>query len=235
MSPRGDGHVLYVAAKAPRPGLAKTRLAAQLGEAEALRLYQGFIRDLSVNLVSDRYELGWYVTPADAWLELGILVHQEAGVPGVLTQPSGNWTDRQRWLFQTMTERGESRTVLVASDSPQLTRQTVEVAFAALDRHDVVLGPTFDGGYYLIGMRPPEAEHDVLRSVPMSTSTVLREIVAAAEVQGVSLALLEPTFDVDTEDDLDLLQQTARHRLDLPWTRAALNAFAAAKIVRSAS
>jgi rSAM/selenodomain-associated transferase 1 len=221
-----------VAAKAPRPGLAKTRLAAQLGEAEALRLYQGFIRDLSVNLVSDQYELGWFVTPADAWLELDIFVDQESSVPRVLAQPSGNWTDRQRWLFQTMNEREESRTILVASDSPQLTRQTMEAAFAALDRHDVVLGPTFDGGYYLIGIR---AWRDVLHCVAMSTSTVLRQIVAAAEMHGVSLALLEPTFDVDTEDDLDLLRQAVRHRLDLPWTRAALDTVAAAKILKSAS
>jgi uncharacterized protein len=235
MRPRGNGRVLYVAAKAPRSGLAKTRLAAGVGQVAALRLYRAFLRDLSVNLVSQRYELGWYITPADAWSELGILVDQEFGVPRVLAQPFGNWTDRQRWLFQTMTARGESRTVLLASDSPQVTRETVDAAFTALDDHDVVLGPTFDGGYYLIGMRPPQAGHDLLHCVPMSTNTVLREIVAAADGQGVTLALLESTFDVDTGDDLDLLIQEVGYRLDLPWTRAALGAFAAAKIVKSAS
>jgi rSAM/selenodomain-associated transferase 1 len=235
MSRSGNGHVLYVAAKAPRPGLAKTRLSAGLGEVAALRLYRGFIRDLSVNLVSDRYELGWYITPPDAWLELGILVDRRSELPHVLAQPSGSWTDRQRWLFQTMPARGESRTVLIASDSPQITHEVVDEAFIALDHSDVVLGPTFDGGYYLIGMRPPQAERDVLHCVPMSTNTVLREIVTNAADQGVSLALLESTFDVDSEDDLDLLQRAVRGRRDLPWTTAALDAVAGARIVQSAS
>jgi uncharacterized protein len=234
VSPKGPvtRRVLYVAAKAPRPGLAKTRLASSLGETVALNLYQGFLRDLSVNLAGAGYELGWYVTPADAWLELGLLVAHQPSAPRVLAQPPGNWTDRQRWLFEMMSSRGEQRTVLIASDSPQLTSGCVERAFEALDDHDVVLGPTFDGGYYLIGMR---AWHDVLRCVPMSTNTVLRDILTLAEGQGVSLALLEPTFDVDGEDDLPQLIAALRHRRDLPFTSAALAELTPEPAVRSAS
>jgi 2-phospho-L-lactate guanylyltransferase (CobY/MobA/RfbA family) len=201
-----------------------------VGEAAALRLYQCFLRDLSVNLASDRYELGWYLTPADAWLELGLLVDPLPAASRVIAQPPGSWTDRQRWLFQTMSGRGEHRTILIASDSPQITRETIDDALLALEDHDVVLGPTFDGGYYLIGMRPPQAEHDVLRCVPMSTNTVLRDIAAQARAQKVSLALLEPTFDVDDASDLRQLAEAVRDRADLPWTRAGLECFVPAEV-----
>ena len=215
---------LYAAAKAPRPGLAKTRLALSVGEAAAISLYQAFLRDLSANLHSSHYELGWYVTPADAWLELGVLVDQQSTAPRVITQPRGNWTDRQRWLFQTMESRGEERTLLIASDSPQITKEMIDDAFDTLDDHDVVLGPTFDGGYYLIGMR---IWRDVLRCIPMSTNTVLHDIVCLAKLQGVSLALMEPTFDVDCEDDLGYLIDAVRSRSDLPFTKLALTELAA--------
>ncbi|MFN0072991.1 MAG: DUF2064 domain-containing protein [Chloroflexota bacterium] len=218
-----ESRVLYVAAKAPRPGLAKTRLGVGLGETQALSLYKAFLRDIAENLPSGSYELGWFVTPADAWLDLGPLVAMSPAAPRVVAQPSGNWTDRQRWLFQTMGDRGETFTVLIASDSPQVTAGIVEEAFETLDHHDVVLGPTIDGGYFLIGMR---GWFDVLRSIPMSTNTVLRNILANAKLQGVSLALLHPTFDVDCAEDLDALAEALRAGASLPHTRAALASLA---------
>ena len=69
-----------------------------------------------------------------------------------------------RWGF----EHGYARTVLIGSDSPQLPRAVVRDAFATLVEHDVAMGRTHDGGYYLIGMR---GCHDVLTGVPMSTAT----------------------------------------------------------------
>jgi len=68
---------------------------------------------------------------------------------------------------------------------------------------------------------------DVLRCVPMSTNTVLRDIVCLAELQGVSLALMEPTFDVDCEDDLGYLIDAVRSRSDLPFTKSALTELSA--------
>jgi len=70
----------------------------------------------------------------------------------VVAQGEGDWTERQRWLFRTAAARGEERIILVASDSPQLCVSTIIDAFHLLTQHHVVLGPTHDGGYYLIGM-----------------------------------------------------------------------------------
>jgi uncharacterized protein len=107
----------------------------------------------------------------------------------------------------------------MASDSPQLGVEVVEEAFCRLDRQDLVFGPTYDGGYYLIGMR---GFHDVLRETPMSVGTELDSLMARARLMGVSVGLLGTTFDVDVVDDLNHLRPLALERPDLRTTRDAL-------------
>jgi glycosyltransferase A (GT-A) superfamily protein (DUF2064 family) len=108
---------------------------------------------------------------------------------------------------------------LIASDSPHLGVEVVEEAFRRLDRQDLVFGPTYDGGYYLIGMR---GYHDVLRETPMSVGTELDGLIARARLLGLSVGLLEATFDVDVVEDLSHLRPLALQRPDLRATRDAL-------------
>jgi len=140
----------------------------------------------------------------------------------VLAQGEGDWTARQRALFRGAAARGEERVILVASDSPHLTVETVTAAFRALDRHEVVVGPTYDGGYYLIGMR---GWHDILHGIPMSTGTVLDDISARAAASGLSVGRVETMFDVDEAADLQRLWCILDARADLPATRAAFVAY----------
>ncbi len=203
---------LTIAAKAPLPGRVKTRLARAIGDEAAVALYRAFLADLG-----DRFpEAAWFVDPLPAWLH---------AYPGsrASAQPAGDWTMRQRAFFRGAAERGEDRAVLVASDSPQLRAETVVEAFALLRRHDVVVGPVTDGGYYLLGMR---GWHDILAGVEMSTGDVLSSLLAAARLRGLRPALLEPTYDVDELADLELLRRDAAVRADLPATRAALGLLA---------
>lgn len=216
--------VCWVAAKAPRPGLAKTRLARDVGEVAALALYRAFLRDLAARLAGGPTPVGWYVTPPDAWDDLRPLVEAPGETARVLAQPDGDWTARQRALLRGAPERGEDATILIASDSPQLGPATIAAALDALGRHRVVLGPTHDGGYYLIGVR---GAPDVLAGVRMSTGTVTRQVIAAAAALGAPAALLPATFDVDEAGDLAPLARLAQVGADLPATRAALAEMAA--------
>ncbi len=210
-----------MAAKAPRKGVAKTRLGCSIGHEAAVGLYRAFLRDLAARFEGAPFPVGWYVTPPDAWPEISPLVGGGEQTR-VLLQGDGDWTERQRDLFRGTVGRGEERTVLIASDSPQIAVGVVEEAFRELDRHDLVFGPTHDGGYYLIGMR---RWHDVLRDVPMSTETVVVDLAARARSMGLSVGWVETTFDVDEVEDLDLLRGHAERRADLAATRAALEAF----------
>lgn len=210
---------LYIAAKAPRPGFVKTRLARVLGEEPATRLYVAFLADLAARFARAPFPVGWYVTPDDAWEELAPLVGGLGDGARVLPQGGGDWAERQARLFEGAAERGEERTVLVGSDSPQLSVETVERAFSELNRRLLIFGPTLDGGYYLVGMR---GYRDVLRGAPMSTGGVLDEILGRARAIGAPVTLLEPEFDVDTVEDLGRLREAAGRRPDMARTHAAL-------------
>lgn len=217
---------LYIAAKAPRPGLAKTRLAARVGDAAALAVYRAFLTDLAARFCDGPVPMGWYVTPADAWDQLREICGDRDGVR-VLDQGEGDWTTRQRRLFAGMPARGETRCVLAASDSPHLPREIVVEAFRLLESHNVVLGPVFDGGYYLIGMNGP---HDVLDGIPMSTATVFEQIVERCRRLGLTVGLVEATFDVDGADDLRRLAEELARRDDCPATVAAVRALGLTRV-----
>ncbi|MBA3245616.1 MAG: TIGR04282 family arsenosugar biosynthesis glycosyltransferase [Actinobacteria bacterium] len=204
---------LTIAAKAPRAGHVKTRLAAVIGDVAAAELYGAFLRDLAARFP----DAAWFVTPLAEWAQVTDCYLGRSA--RVLAQPPGDWTERQRAFFRGAAGRGEERSILIASDSPQLRAEVVAEAFALLDRHELVLGPVADGGYYLIGMR---GWHDVLAGVAMSTSSVRDEIVRSARALGLRVALLEPSYDVDELADLELLRLDAAVRDDLPATRAAL-------------
>jgi uncharacterized protein len=210
---------LFIAAKAPRIGEAKTRLGNVLGGAAAISLYRAFLGDIGERFRAAPFPVGWYVTPLDAWDDLRLIVGDTTGEQVVLVQSAGDWTERQRHLFRGAAERREKRTIIIASDSPHITIDTIVDAFCALEHHDVVLGPVYDGGYYLLGMR---GWHDVLDGVPMSTSSVVEQITRRADDLGLRVGFVEATFDVDEAADLAHLVQLAQVRADLPATRAAL-------------
>lgn len=208
--------VLYIIAKAPRVGLAKTRLGASIGHEEAIELYKAFLRDLASRFSGSRFGLGWFITPPDSWPEISALT---GDTDRLLYQEKGDLTDRQRQLFREAERRGE-RAVLIGSDAPHLSIETIEEAFQALDDYDLVFKPTHDGGYCLIGMSGPYDE--ALEGVEMSTGSELDGIIARAENFGLKSKLLEPTFDVDVVEDLGPLRDQALAREDLVATREVL-------------
>ena len=141
--------VLYM--KAPRPGTVKTRLTPRVSAGEAAELYRAFILDtlhLAQGIAGASLFVAW--TPEDGLAELR----------SALGNPNVEWTgQRGRDLGERLSNTfaaflGDEwdKIVVLGGDSPLLPPAYVEEAFAALDRHDVVLGPAEDGGYYLIGL-----------------------------------------------------------------------------------
>lgn len=212
------GASLYVIARAPSPGEVKTRLARAIGDGPATRLYAAFLQDLGHRFAYGPLRPRWYVTPAGGWPEIARLLPK--GAPWIVReQPEGGLVDRQRHLFREAAANGECPVVLIASDSPHLEVPVVAAAFELLRSRDLVLGPAFDGGYYLIGMR---GWHDVLAGATMGHAGVLSQVRERASALGLRTALLPTTFDVDEVEDLPRLVAVARGRPDLAATRAAL-------------
>lgn len=206
---------LYFAAKAPRAGEVKTRLGATIGMRDAAMLYEAFIRDLNARFAGAQHEVAWHVAPG-SWSHIKRLVTR---ADAIRVQRGLDWATRQANLFSDCQVAGEAPVVLAASDSPQLGRARVAEAFAALTTNDVVLGPTLDGGYYLVGMRRGE---DIFTGIEMSTSSAFEGVLTKARDKGLSVLALAPEFDVDVESDLDRLAAEVELRNDLRSTAATL-------------
>lgn len=118
-------------------------------------------------------------------------------------QVSGDLGSRMQAALHRALAQGVRQVVLLGTDVPQMTAEHIRAAFEALAAHDLVLGPSRDGGYWLVGCRRPV---DVFRNVAWGTSQVLAQTLAAARTQGLSVAQLEPLNDMDTPEDLALWQ-----------------------------
>jgi uncharacterized protein len=109
---------------------------------------------------------------------------------------------------------GASRVVLIGSDLPQLSPLTLEAAFEALrGGAPLVLGPSTDGGYYLVGLTQPQPQ---LFDIRMSTPHVLAQTLERADQLGLEYSLLPEDFDIDTGADLERLEGLYRTSLALP-------------------
>jgi rSAM/selenodomain-associated transferase 1 len=227
------GDLLTIVAKYPQPGVVKTRLGAAIGYESAAALYRAFLLDLHQRFAAarwrDGYMLCWSCAPDLP--SLRPIIGDDAVM---LPQRGDDFADRLRNIARDAASLGYGRLIILGSDSPHVASAVVTEAFAALDAHDVALGPAEDGGYYLIGLRLRPQLPDLFTGIRMSTATVLQETVERARELRLSVALLETTFDVDEPDDLECLRaalETDEHVA--PRTLAALRAFDAKTVTSS--
>jgi uncharacterized protein len=138
-----------------------------------------------------------HFTPADA----GAAVRRWLGDgPLYLPQRDGDLGDRMRRAFDDAFADGARRVVIIGSDLPDMNAALLRRAFDLLHSHPVVLGPSTDGGYYLLGMRQPRPE--LFDDMPWSTERVLDCTLHRLRGSGVTPALLQPLRDVDHASDL---------------------------------
>ena len=210
--PERGRQLLLIAAREPAPGMTKSRLGATIGMARAAALYAAFLVDLAARFTPCQdedwgFDVGWAFTPAD--VDFACVLERigcDRPPPAVrfVAQHGDDWGERQANLLALGHEQRYERTILIGSDSPQLPFAVVGDAFAALTDHDVAMGRTLDGGYYLIGAR---GFHDVLSGVPMSTESAADALAARTSDLGLRLTELPVTFDIDEERDLEHLRR----------------------------
>ena len=196
-TPASPGTVVAFA-KAPTPGRVKTRLAADVGDEEATRIYRVLGRTVVDRLRTGPHRLVVYVDPPEA----GAVEQVRAWLGPDLEcrlQVDGDLGARMHAAFEECLVESD-RVCIVGTDVPELGADTVGRALAALEEADVVLGPAADGGYYLIGMRGLHAH--LLRDMRWSTADVFEETKRRAEETNVSFRVLETLRDVDTLADV---------------------------------
>ena len=173
-------------------GKVKTRLAAGVGEEQALEIYRQLLdktylalRDISVSITTYFSEF----IPDNP-------IHSAENKLVQLGQDLG---ERMKNAFAENFELGIEKVVLIGTDCPSLEGIHLSQAFEALDQSDLVLGPARDGGYYMIGMK--RRADFLFEGITWSTELVLSQTLALAAEQGLQTSLLPVLEDIDTLED----------------------------------
>jgi rSAM/selenodomain-associated transferase 1 len=197
---RVQAPVLGLFAKWPAPGTVKTRLAQATSAAWAARVAEAFLGDTLERLAALPVRRVLAYAPAGMEAEFAGLVR---GAFETVPQSAGDLGQRLSAFIGQQLRAGADAVVVVGADSPTLPVALVEQAFRELDDADLVLGPTTDGGYYLVGCGrrvPP-----IFAGIDWSTNRVLGQTVARLTDPAWRLALLPPWSDVDTVEDWAVL------------------------------
>jgi uncharacterized protein len=188
--------VLVIMAKAPRPGMVKTRLTSSLPVEAVTALYRCLLEDtLALARSLGNVEVA-VLCPGSDVDELRLLLGDAVQIVGQngeglaagLTSVFAYFTGRQRAV------------IAFNSDSPHLAPSVLDGAFQTLTAHDVVIGPTHDGGYYLVGAK---AAHPTLfENDGMGTGNALEALMARVRTLNLSTSFTDPFYDIDVAEDL---------------------------------
>lgn len=188
--------------RVPKPGRTKTRLLPVLTPEQCAGLHRAFLQDLAAVYARLDAKLFVAYTPDPDWESL------KAIFPGAdfFPQEGEGLGEKMDRAIRTVQALGYEAVVLTGSDLPQMTAAHLESGFSALEENDIAIGPTSDGGYYLIGMKQPCRE--VFQVTGYGGSSVFENTVAAAAAAGRTMGTALSCDDVDTPEDLQNLTRT---------------------------
>lgn len=197
--------VLVIMAKAPRPGAVKTRLTSSLSAQAVTSFYCCLLQDTLALARSMRGVEVAIMCPESDVKELVQFIGRDVNV---MAQNGEGLAAGLTSVFAHFADHHHRRIIAFNSDSPHLPPSVLQEAFETLAAHDVVVGPTHDGGYYLIGAKasyPTLFAHD-----GMGTSSALERLLFRARVLDLSVGLAPPFYDIDVADDLTRLAEDLR-------------------------
>jgi uncharacterized protein len=181
----------------PELGKVKTRLAKTMGDEKALAIYlrlaehtRSICQELSLDKV---VYYSHFVDTEDAWLNSSFQKKIQQG---------NDLGEKMQNAFAGGFKIGYTSICIIGTDCFELTSKIIEQAFDQLKKHDTVIGPANDGGYYLLGMKKPTPE--LFQSKNWSTDSVARDTVNDFKRLGLSFVKLPSLTDVDEEKDLPL-------------------------------
>ena len=194
-----DNRCLLFFIKNPEKGKVKTRLASAIGDEMAVKLYRRFLLEMLSTLNRGTFLFYLCFYPGDSlndlkdWLGDYYLYAPQMGE---------HLGERMKNGFMEAFSMNFKRVVLIGSDIPDLPLEFIEEAFTALRNHDAVIGPSVDGGYYLVGFRDRSFSPQVFEEIPWSTDRVFEETMKVLKHEKLTVHTLPPWRDIDTIEDL---------------------------------
>jgi len=193
-------NAVIVFAKYPRNGEVKTRLGETLGDEFAARLYRlmaEYTFDVCLSLPEKDYDVHLYYDnegqkePFQKWIPPEFALHLQVGI---------DLGDRMKTAFNQLFNKGYSKILIIGTDCPQINANIIVKAFEELSVNDVVIGPSTDGGYYMLGMK--KQYPFLFDKIKWSSEAVFSITVEKANDNKLSLYILPELIDIDTEADL---------------------------------
>lgn len=196
-------NAIVVMAKAPVPNMVKTRLTPPLEPKEASRLYYNFLLDKigQVKSIGEALHFIAFTPPSSESFFKSIIPPDFS----LIIQSGKDLGERMIYISRGLFAHGEKKVIILDSDTPNLPTGYIREGLTRLDEADVVLGPSDDGGYYLIGMRSFIPE--IFRGIPWSTAMVTEFTINKIQALGLKFSTLPGWYDVDTVIDLKRLMK----------------------------
>ncbi len=216
---------LIIFLRYPEPGKVKTRLSKGIGQDNAAKLYRSFVETIlyrisvvpeytektTGNVIKSRdalYKTLLFFTPDDkcdaikSWL----------GNQHTFSSQSGrDLGERIFNAFRTTAASGAKKAIIIGSDAPMVDRSLVFNAFAKLDKADVVIGPSNDGGYYILGLsfatKSVDKYEGLFMDIKWDTGAVFGQTTEKLNEHGFVYTLLPESYDIDNVEDLELMKQ----------------------------
>ncbi|OEH84160.1 hypothetical protein BHU72_12190 [Desulfuribacillus stibiiarsenatis] len=193
---------IVIMSRAPKPGATKTRLTPPLTPEQACQVHEFILKHISDHVAEFPghhylFYTGGQVTDFNERVNSSAFTFQQ--------QLGDTLGERMSFAFQHILQSSNQakKVLMIGSDIPLLTHDHFQEAFAALDSHDVVLGPNDDGGYYLIGLKALHPELFIKHQ--WGTQSVLQTTLDVIRQKGLNVHLLAEEIDIDTVEDIDKL------------------------------
>ncbi len=199
---------LIIFAKTPVLGKVKTRLQPDISQAEGLKIYKSFVKEITGRCAKlkgfDRF-LGCAPTVDDNFLK-GLAARHKFEM---FNQRGADLGARILNAFKDHLKKGYKKVIIIGTDSPTIPPEFIKKAFTALDRNDFILGPCCDGGYYLVGAKKTFPK--VFKNIPWDTREVLVKTIEKLYASRIKFSLLPFWYDVDTAKDLRFLKKHRKY------------------------
>lgn len=190
--------MLIIFLKAPVPGLVKTRLSVAFGADEACNIYKKLTEEVLQSAVKSQNDISLFYYPPEGksiitdWLGKKYRMQKQRG-DGI--------GGRMKNAFLDGFNEGADKIVLIGTDIPELDGKTINDAYKSLEKKDCVIGPSTDGGYYLIGFTRKGFRKEVFENIAWSTESVLQETIIITKKLSLTSELLGFKTDIDTPED----------------------------------
>ncbi|WP_439581675.1 TIGR04282 family arsenosugar biosynthesis glycosyltransferase [Dyadobacter bucti] len=177
-------------------GKVKTRLAATIGDQQALEVYRRLVTHTLKQVNMPEHDIFLYFSDS-LHNDLPIIESRSS----LRLQKGDDLGERMLNAFEEVFGSSAEKALIIGTDCPGLDSSIIDEAFRALDTHQVVIGPATDGGYYLLGMQ--KFQQCLFEDIPWSTSEVLELTLQKCVRNKLTYTLLKELSDIDDENDLN--------------------------------